>query len=83
MPILQKRGKDHWRYVSLTVGHRIGIAPNIIAPQLIAPNQLQGPVIDIGAPMGELILRYGSQCGIGISELGPNCKLQLDLWKLD
>jgi hypothetical protein len=27
--------------------------------------------------MGELILRYGSQCGIGISELGPNCRNEI------
>src|SRR6516162_7542698 len=27
--------------------------------------------------MGELILRYGSQFGIGISELGPNCRNEI------
>src|SRR5262245_871412 len=27
--------------------------------------------------MGELILRYGSQWGIGIAELGPNCRNEI------
>src|SRR6516162_4910928 len=27
--------------------------------------------------MGELILRYGSQFGIGIAELGPNCRNEI------